>query len=70
MEETKELKLRQETPDSPEALRCVPSLALSDIPKEPVRVPIEVRGRGGQLVGYQADIALGRIAERDANRSW
>ena len=30
---TEELKERQETPDSPEALACVPCLQLSDIPR-------------------------------------
>ena len=39
---TEELRLKQETPDPPEALRCVPSLNLSDIPKEPTYVPTEV----------------------------
>lgn len=39
---TQELQLKQETPDSPEALRTVPSLSLQDIPKEPICVPIEV----------------------------
>lgn len=39
---TQELRLKQETPDPPEALRCVPCLSLHDIPKEPTRVPIEV----------------------------
>lgn len=39
---TQELRLKQETPDPPEALRTVPSLSLQDIPKEPIRVPIEV----------------------------
>ncbi|CAH8384169.1 unnamed protein product [Eruca vesicaria subsp. sativa] len=39
---TEELRLKQETPDSPEALKCVPSLNLSDIPKEPTYIPTEV----------------------------
>lgn len=39
---TEELRLKQETPDPPEALRSVPSLSLRDIPKEPKRVPTEV----------------------------
>jgi Zn-dependent M16 (insulinase) family peptidase len=39
---TQELKLKQETPDPPEALRSVPSLFLCDIPKEPIHVPTEV----------------------------
>ena len=36
---TRELKERQETPDAPEALSCVPSLSLSDIPREISTVP-------------------------------
>ncbi|KAK7308213.1 hypothetical protein VNO77_41813 [Canavalia gladiata] len=39
---TLELRLKQETPDPPEALKTVPSLSLQDIPKEPIRVPTEV----------------------------
>lgn len=39
---THELRLRQETPDPPEALRSVPSLSLQDIPREPTCVPTEV----------------------------
>ena len=39
---TQELRLKQETPDPPEALRAVPSLSLQDIPKEPIHVPTEV----------------------------
>ncbi|PIA46347.1 hypothetical protein AQUCO_01500106v1 [Aquilegia coerulea] len=39
---TQELRLKQETPDPPEALKSVPSLSLSDIPKEPTHVPIEI----------------------------
>ncbi|GFS39992.1 presequence protease 2 [Actinidia rufa] len=39
---TQELRLKQETPDPPEALKTVPSLSLSDIPKNPTFAPIEV----------------------------
>ncbi|XP_075504251.1 presequence protease 1, chloroplastic/mitochondrial-like isoform X2 [Primulina tabacum] len=39
---THELKLKQETPDPPEALKCVPSLSLQDIPKKPKHIPTEV----------------------------
>ena len=39
---THELRLKQETPDPPEALKTVPSLSLSDIPKNPTFAPIEV----------------------------
>ncbi|EOX98217.1 Presequence protease 2 isoform 3 [Theobroma cacao] len=47
---TQELKLKQETPDPPEALRSVPSLSLHDIPKEPIRVPTEVGDINGVKV--------------------
>ncbi|KAK9096895.1 hypothetical protein Sjap_022392 [Stephania japonica] len=39
---TKELRLKQETPDPPEALRSVPSLSLNDIPKKSIQIPTEV----------------------------
>lgn len=39
---TEELRLKQETPDPPEALKRVPSLSLEDIPKKPVHIPTEV----------------------------
>ena len=32
----------QETPDPPEALSCIPGLAISDIPKEVVPIPTDV----------------------------
>ncbi|KAM1030872.1 hypothetical protein FF1_034665 [Malus domestica] len=47
---THELRLRQETPDPPEALRSVPSLSLQDIPKEPTRVPTQVGDINGVKV--------------------
>ncbi|MFQ6648691.1 hypothetical protein Gotur_021445 [Gossypium turneri] len=47
---TEELKLKQETPDPPEALKCVPSLSLHDIPKEPIRIPTEVGDINGVKV--------------------
>lgn len=48
--ETKALKKRQETPDSPEALASIPSLQLSDIPREVSTVPTELRTTGGATV--------------------
>ncbi|KAL0356817.1 UNVERIFIED_CONTAM: Presequence protease 1, chloroplastic/mitochondrial [Sesamum calycinum] len=47
---THELKLKQETPDPPEALKCVPSLSLQDIPKKPIHVPTEVGDINGTKV--------------------
>lgn len=45
--ETKTLKERQEAPDTPEALACMPSLKLSDIPREVTPVPTEVTPLAG-----------------------
>ncbi|KAL4588740.1 hypothetical protein LXL04_001635 [Taraxacum kok-saghyz] len=47
---THELKLKQETPDPPEALKSVPSLSLQDIPKKPIQIPIEVGDINGVKV--------------------
>lgn len=37
----------QETPDPPEALNCIPSLQLSDIPKEAERIPSSLTSTSG-----------------------
>ncbi|KAK9287309.1 hypothetical protein L1049_015722 [Liquidambar formosana] len=47
---TQELRLKQETPDPPEALRSVPCLSLRDIPKKPIHVPMEVGDINGTKV--------------------
>ncbi|GFP84559.1 presequence protease 1 chloroplastic/mitochondrial [Phtheirospermum japonicum] len=47
---THELKLKQETPDPPEALKCVPSLSLKDIPKKPIHIPTEIGDINGTKV--------------------
>lgn len=47
---TQELRLKQETPDPPEALKTVPSLSLQDIPKEPIYVPTEIGDINGVRV--------------------
>ncbi|KAH0733472.1 hypothetical protein KY289_004660 [Solanum tuberosum] len=47
---THELRLKQETPDPPEALKSVPSLSLQDIPREPVLVPTEIGDINGVKV--------------------
>ena len=43
----------QETPDPPEALTCMPSLQLSDIPKRAATIPTEISEAraGGHLSG-------------------
>ncbi|KAG0504691.1 hypothetical protein M758_N025800 [Ceratodon purpureus] len=47
---TEELRLKQETPDSTEALKAVPSLVLSDIPKKSTNIPIEVGNMKGSTI--------------------
>ncbi|KAB1207104.1 Presequence protease 2, chloroplastic/mitochondrial [Morella rubra] len=47
---TRKLRLKQETPDPPEALRSVPCLSLHDIPKEPIRIPTQVGDINGVKV--------------------
>ena len=47
VEATRSLKEKQETPDSPEALACVPSLDLGDIPKKISHIPCDVTERAG-----------------------
>ncbi|NWG08611.1 MAG: insulinase family protein [Chloroflexi bacterium] len=42
IENTRKLKLRQETPDSPEALESLPVLKLQDLEKESRNIPIDV----------------------------
>ena len=44
--ETHKLKELQETPDAPEALQCMPSLKLSDIPKTISKVSMNESLRG------------------------
>jgi Zn-dependent M16 (insulinase) family peptidase len=47
---TSELKERQETPDAPEALACIPSLQLSDIPSTITKVPTDVTSSNGATI--------------------
>lgn len=47
---TLELKERQETPDPPEALACVPCLQLSDIPTKVTPIPTDVTKQGGATI--------------------
>ena len=46
VEQTEELKRRQETPDSPEALMTIPMLDRDDLDREVRRIPIEVQQSG------------------------
>lgn len=44
----------QETPDTPEALACVPTLAISDIPKEASSIPSTLEeSQGVQLLSHE-----------------
>ena len=47
---TKQLKLHQETPDPPEALKCVPALSVADLPKESASIPSEKVALGDTTV--------------------
>lgn len=46
IDNTKALKLKQETPDPAELLRCMPALSLSDIPQHAQTTPIAVESKG------------------------
>ncbi len=52
IETTAELKRRQETPDSPEALATIPSLALEDLDRENKLIPREIHTLGDTRVLY------------------
>jgi Zn-dependent M16 (insulinase) family peptidase len=52
VEEARELKRLQETPDPPEALASIPTLTLEDLDKENKRIPIEVVNTGGASTLY------------------
>jgi len=47
---TKSLKVKQETPDSPEVLACMPALSLSDIPKKSTLLPCDVDESNGATI--------------------
>ncbi|CAA6674281.1 unnamed protein product [Spirodela intermedia] len=47
---TRELCLRQETPDPLEALKCIPSLSLDDIPRKPIQILTEIAKVNGVKV--------------------
>ncbi|PSC73335.1 presequence protease chloroplastic mitochondrial-like [Micractinium conductrix] len=44
---TQELKEKQETPDAPEALACIPPLALSDLPTKISTIPTAISNAAG-----------------------
>jgi Zn-dependent M16 (insulinase) family peptidase len=51
MEDTRRLKLMQETPDSPEALATIPRLKVQDLEKQNKHIPLEVlESKGAQIL--------------------
>ena len=52
VENTRALKLAQETPDSPEALATIPSLKLSDLERRNKLIPLAVSEDGGTKILY------------------
>ncbi len=51
VEDTRQLKLRQETPDPPDALEAIPTLKLEDLDRENKLIPLVVTDlRGSQLL--------------------
>ena len=50
VENTRRLKERQETPDSPEALQCIPALQLSDIPRVASTIPTSKSTEQGSTI--------------------
>ncbi len=50
VENTRELKLRQETPDTPEALATIPSLSLDDLDKHNKLIPLTVLEENGNKI--------------------
>ena len=50
--DTQELKRRQETPDSPEALATIPNLELSDLDPEIKHIPSELQESAGSRILY------------------
>ncbi|MFN8596539.1 MAG: insulinase family protein, partial [Anaerolineae bacterium] len=61
---TRELKRRQETPDTPEALATIPSLALSDIDRESKAIPIE-RTQAAEVPVFYHDLFTNGIVYLD-----
>lgn len=58
-----ELKERQETPDAPEALACIPSLSLSDIPCKISTIPTAISDAAGEgALGPPRLLCLRRVA--------
>ncbi len=60
VEQTRELRRLQETPDSPAALATIPVLTLDDLEREVRRIPIETLSAGGCTLLYH-DLATNGI---------
>ncbi len=56
VDSTRILKQKQETPDPPEALSCVPSLSVDDIPKKAAPVPTAVTSSDSGITTLAHDI--------------
>ena len=54
IETTKQLKIRQQTPDTLEALNTIPMIQLSDIKKEPEKLPLKFRDIDGTRILHSA----------------
>lgn len=52
IENTRKLKKRQETPDSPEALATIPTLSLNDLDRQNKLIPLDVQSLSGCEVLY------------------
>ena len=52
IENTRQLKKRQETPDTPEALATIPTLSLSDLEPQNKLIPIDIQSLAGCKVLY------------------
>ncbi|MEW5297561.1 MAG: hypothetical protein WDW36_000765 [Sanguina aurantia] len=63
---TQELKERQETPDTPEALTCMPSLQLSDIPTTITKVPTDVTALSGGSTLLTHDLFTNNVLYMEA----
>ncbi|NUQ86594.1 MAG: insulinase family protein, partial [Anaerolineales bacterium] len=64
VETTRQLRKRQETPDSPEALATLPTLKLSDLEKQSKTIPIEVMEEQDSKVLYH-DLSTNGIVYLD-----
>ena len=62
---TEELKKKQETPDPPEALACVPSLSLGDIPKTITPIPTLIESSTSGITTLSHDLFTNDVIYMD-----